>query len=96
MSNTPSIIRENDFCDECPHRRTCTLQFDESGRESCPVLNGNDEPLYYRNSEGYSDPTAFLALRSAMRSDMRKERSKVHRQTCCGKKHHKVQVVRYD
>ena len=31
------------------------------------IRSGDDEPLCYRNSEGYTDPTAFFALRSVMK-----------------------------
>ena len=31
------------------------------------IRSGDDEPLCYRNSEGYTDPTAFFALRYVMR-----------------------------
>ena len=33
----------------------------------CPILNADNEPLRYRNPEGYSDPTAFFALRNVMK-----------------------------
>ena len=67
--NDLTTTRPDDFCDVCPHRKTCTLQFDESERGNCPMLNGEDEPLYYHNHEGYADPTAFLALRNAVNED---------------------------
>ena len=31
------------------------------------IRSRDDEPLCYRNSEGYTDPTAFFALRSVMK-----------------------------
>ena len=31
------------------------------------IRSGDDEPLCYRNSEGYTDPTAFFALCSVMK-----------------------------
>ena len=31
------------------------------------IRGSDDEPLCYRNSEGYTDPTAFFALRRAMK-----------------------------
>ena len=31
------------------------------------ICSRDDEPLCYRNSEGYTDPTAFFALRSVMK-----------------------------
>ena len=31
------------------------------------ISSRDDEPLCYRNSEGYTDPTAFFALRSVMK-----------------------------
>lgn len=56
-----------DFCANCANTARCTRQFDEDQRARCPILNGDDEPLSYRNSEGYFDPTAYFALRNVMR-----------------------------
>ena len=46
------------------------------------VRSGNDEPLCYRNSEGYTDPTAFFALRSVMKESkpMKKTHAKKEKQ----------------
>ena len=71
-------------CADCARIACCTRQYDEAPRARCPILN-DDEPLRYRNSEGYSDPTAFFALRSAMR------KPKVAK-----KCHPRTQVVHYD
>ena len=56
-------------CSDCTKSSYCIRQYDEEQRASCPILNADNEPLRYRNSEGYSDPTAFFALRSAMELD---------------------------
>ena len=54
------------FCTDCTRGSYCTRQYDEEQRARCPILNADNEPLRYRNTEGYSDPTAFFALRNAM------------------------------
>ena len=61
-------------CDRCAKGSGCTLQYDEERRAQCPILDAGDEPLRYRNSEGYSDPTAFFALRNVMK-DSKSSRS---------------------
>lgn len=58
---------KKDFCSDCARAAYCTRQYDEDQRNRCPILNGDDEPLCYRNSEGYSDPTAYFALRNVMK-----------------------------
>ena len=73
------------FCTDGTRGSYCTRQYDEEQRARCPILNADNEPLRYRNSEGYSDPTAFFALRSAMR------KPKVAK-----KCHPRTQVVHYD
>ena len=40
------------------------------------IRSRDDEPLCYRNSEGYTDPTAFFALRSVMKEP--KSTKKMH------------------
>ena len=72
-------------CECCAKGTNCPLQYDEERRAQCSILNADNEPLRYRNSEGYSDPTAFFALRSAMR------KPKVAK-----KCHPRTQVVHYD
>ena len=72
-------------CAGCAKSASCTLQYDEERRAQCPILNADNEPLRYRNSEGYSDPTAFFALRSAMRKPK-----------AAKKRHPRTQVVHYD
>lgn len=72
------------FCTDCARIACCTRQYDEEQRARCPILN-DDEPLRYRNTEGYSDPTAFFALRSAMRKPKEAK-----------KRHPRTQVVHYD
>ena len=72
-------------CVDCSRSACCILQYDENQRAQCPILNADNEPLRYRNSEGYSDPTAFFALRSAMRKPK-----------AAKKRHSRTQVVHYD
>ena len=72
-------------CECCAKGANCPLQYDEERRAKCPILNADNEPLRYRNSEGYSDPTAFFALRSAMRKPK-----------AAKKRHPRTQVVHYD
>ena len=50
-------------CECCAKGAGCLLQYHEERRAQCSILNADNEPLHYRNSEGYSDPTAFFALR---------------------------------
>ena len=72
-------------CECCAKSASCPLQYDEERRAQCPILNADNEPLRYRNSEGYSDPTAFFALRNAMRKPK-----------AAKKRHPRTQVVHYD
>ena len=72
-------------CERCAKSVGCTLQYDDEQRTQYPILNADNEPLRYRNSEGYSDPTAFFALRSAMRKPK-----------AAKKRHPRTQVVHYD
>ena len=72
-------------CECCAKSVSCPLQYDEERRAQCPILNADNEPLRYRNSEGYSDPTAFFALRSAMRKPK-----------AAKKRHPRTRVVHYD
>ena len=73
------------FCTDCTRGSYCTRQYDEEQRARCPILNADNEPLRYRNSEGYSDPTAFFALRNVMRKPK-----------AAKKRHPRTQVVHYD
>ena len=78
-------------CVDCPRSACCILQYDENQRAQCPILNADNEPLRYRNSEGYSDPTAYFALRNVMKPAGLKHKSKAE------KKHHpRTQVIHYD
>ena len=72
-------------CARCAKSAGCPLQYDEDRRAQCPILNADNEPLRYRNSEGYSDPTAFFALRNVMRKPK-----------AAKKRHPRTQVVHYD
>lgn len=74
----------NPCCTDCSRSTYCIRQYDEEKPTRCPILN-DDEPLRYRNTEGYSDPTAFFALRSAMRKPK-----------AAKKRHPRTQVVHYD
>ncbi len=79
------------FCGCCAKGANCPLQYDEERRAKCPILNADNEPLRYRNSEGYPDPTAFFALRKVMKPARPKHKSKAE------KKHHpRTQVIHYD
>ena len=78
-------------CERCAKSAGCPLQYDEERRAQCPILDAGDEPLRYRNSEGYSDPTAFFALRNVMRPTVLEHKAKAE------KKHHpRTQVIHYD
>ena len=78
-------------CVDCPRSACCILQYDENQRAQCPILNADNEPLRYRNPEGYSDPTAFFALRNVMKPVRLKQKPKGE------KKHHpRTQVIHYD
>ena len=72
-------------CERCAKSAGCPLQYDEERRAQCPILNADNEPLRYRNSEGYSDPTAFFALRNVMRKPK-----------AAKKRYPRTQVVHYD
>ena len=79
------------FCGCCAKGANCPLQYDEERRAQCSILNADNEPLRYRNSEGYPDPTAFFALRNVMKPARPKHKSKAE------KKHHpRTQVIHYD
>ena len=78
-------------CECCAKGTNCPLQYDEERRAQCSILNADNEPLRYRNPEGYSDPTAFFALRNVMKPARPKHKSKAE------KKHHpRTQVIHYD
>ena len=78
-------------CECCAKSVNCPLQYDEERRAQCPILNADNEPLRYRNSEGYPDPTAFFALRNVMRLTVQRHKAKAE------KKHHpRTQVIHYD
>ena len=81
-------MNKSDFCANCAYTARCTRQFDENQRARCPILNGDDEPLCYRNSEGYSDPTAYFALRNVMKKSNAQKKEKPRRP--------RTQVVHYD
>ena len=61
-------------CSDCTKSSYCIRQYDEEQRASCPILNADNEPLRYRNSEGYSDPTAFFALRNVMKDSKKQQK----------------------
>lgn len=78
-------------CERCAKSVGCTLQYDDEQRTQYPILNADNEPLRYRNSEGYSDPTAFFALRNIMKPAGLKQKPKAE------KKHRpRTQVIHYD
>ena len=78
-------------CERCVKSAGCPLQYDEERRAKCPILNADNEPLHYRNPEGYSDLTAFFALRNVMKPARPKHKSKAEK-----KRHPRTQVVHYD
>ena len=78
-------------CECCAKSTSCPLQYDEERHAQCPILDAGDEPLRYRNSEGYSDPTAFFALRSVMKPSRLNHKAKNEK-----KRHPRTQVVHYD
>ena len=78
-------------CECCAKGASCPLQYDEDQYSRCPILNANNEPLRYRNSEGYPDPTAFFALRNVMKSGGLNHKPKAE------KRHRpRTQVIHYD
>ena len=78
-------------CSDCTKSSYCIRQYDEEQRASCPILNADNEPLRYRNSEGYSDPTAFFALRNVMKPTGLNHKPKAEK-----KRRPRTQVVHYD
>ena len=78
-------------CESCAKSAGCPQQYDEERRAQCPILNADNEPLRYRNSEGYSDPTAFFALRNVMKPAVQRHKAKAEK-----KRHHRTQVIHYD
>ena len=79
------------FCGCCAKGANCPLQYDEERRAKCPILNADNEPLRYRNSEGYSDPTAFFALRNVMKPAKLNHKAKAEK-----KRRPRTQVIHYD
>ena len=86
-------MKKSDFCNECANTSRCTRQFDEDQRRCCPILNGDDEPLCYRNSEGYPDPTAYFALRNAMKKPKAADEPQAKKDK---PRRPRTQVVHYD
>ena len=78
-------------CVDCPRSACCILQYDENQRAQCPILNADNEPLRYRNPEGYSDPTAFFALRNVMKPAKLNHKAKAEK-----KRRPRTQVIHYD
>ena len=78
-------------CSDCTKSSYCIRQYDEEQRASCPILNADNEPLRYRNSEGYSDPTAFFALRNVMKPAKLNHKAKAEK-----KRRPRTQVIHYD
>ena len=82
------------FCKECAKYSYCTLCHDEQLRERCPLLQ-EDIPLFYKNSEGYSDPTTFFALRNVEREQKRKAKGIPDQRKEQRKPKHNTQVTHY-
>ena len=77
--------------ERCAKSTSCPLRYNEDQYSKCPILNADNEPLRYRNSEGYSDPTAFFALRNVMKPSRLNHKAKTEK-----KRHPRTQVVHYD
>ena len=78
-------------CERCAKSASCPLRDDEDQYSKCPILNADNEPLRYRNPEGYSDPTAFFALRNVMKPTVLRQKPKAEI-----KHHPRTQVIHYD
>ena len=78
-------------CECCAKGVSCPLRYDEDQYSKCPILNADNEPLRYRNSEGYSDPTAFFALRNVMKPAKLNHKAKAEK-----KRRPRTQVIHYD
>ena len=78
-------------CECCAKSVSCPLRYDEDQYSKCPILNADNEPLRYRNSEGYSDPTAFFALRNVMKPAKLNHKAKAEK-----KRRPRTQVIHYD
>ena len=78
-------------CKCCAKSVSCPLRYDEDQYSKCPILNADNEPLRYRNSEGYSDPTAFFALRNVMKPAKLNHKAKAEK-----KRRPRTQVIHYD
>ena len=84
-------------CECCAKGASCPRQYDEERRAQCPILNADNEPLRYRTPEGYSDPTAFFALRNAMKATKPKKKKTVAAKPKGTKERHpRTQVIHYD
>ena len=78
-------------CECCAKSTSCPLRYDEERRAQCSILNADNEPLHYRNSEGYPDPTAFFALRNVMKPAKLNHKAKAEK-----KRRPRTQVIHYD
>ena len=78
-------------CKCCAKSVSSPLRYDEDQYSKCPILNADNEPLRYRNSEGYSDPTAFFALRNVMKPAKLNHKAKAEK-----KRRPRTQVIHYD
>ena len=78
-------------CERCVKSAGCPLQYDEDQYSRCPILNADNEPLRYRNPEGYTDPTAFFALRNVMKPAKLNHKAKAEK-----KRRPRTQVIHYD
>lgn len=82
------------FCLDCAKYASCDLSHDEQLRERCPLLQ-EDIPLFYRNSDGYPDPTAYYALRNVERERKRRNKAEQHKNPKDSKPRHNTQVAHY-
>ena len=65
-----------------------------TGQEQRRPLDDPEARLTYKNTEGYADPTCFLALCNVLREEKKQHRSRD--QPRKQKKRHSIQVIHYD
>lgn len=54
------------------------------------IAHEPEEPLSFKNPEGYADPTSFFALRNVMRETRQRKKQEPR------KRKHVVQVIHYE
>ena len=81
-------MSRNPLCVDCVEYATCIRRMDKAKIATCPILTEDEEPLRYRNHEGYPDPTTFFALLNVIREEKRKKQRE--------KRRPRTQVIHYD